>query len=826
MKTKRSTLIGLLSTLLVIVTVLSSVLVFTATAGSSEPEDASDDRYVYATNVDDLFAEVVNWYPSSWAKGATWKVTDEDGHGILLLDLNEIGDYDVVEIGIGDSSKSYLDFAFLSEAPVEGEKLALVGDVRSYNGGDKKKAGLLYYADIPEGANYLAIRARSGGWNLTCPRSIAFERTDSNLLNSSLDSYAYPMNKVVPSMAVITNKGKYDVVHNGDYSTALIPIEGTTFDAVTFRSNAACDTTTYAFLTEAPVPSGDVSFAGGMTATASAADGETVKIPEDAKYLAVLYKEWNYGTSKVDFYAPFSITFVNWAAIPSTATTKTVSASLEADGCIYGWDKDDNSHKWLETDSNGGKTGLIDLTVTDRDYAEVSFTVGSSKYLGYAFLNKTPVLGEKVSYTGGATAITEVTDRDKGTVVTVSIPYDATTIVVWMKDEGSSTNFAPSAISLTYEEEVKAPYGLELKTSAEARLNANSGLRFTTRIPTAELAGLDYTVGTLIFPTDALDGALTVDTEGALNIVMENGVAGNEYTYFTAAMTDIIAQNYAREFTAVSYIKVGGKYYYTAAAASSVYEAAVETHKANAEDANADAVRAYIDGVVVIENGKQVMPYDGYEHALTATYEFANSNSSFNLTVTGENLTVDSLKTVIIDGKIYTGGWELVDGKLVVVAAYSPMQDSSLSEFNYPMESITPADGCITYYLKDVKGLTSDEYKADPDCHMYVVSDEYSDYRIAFINIEGTVFTKAKFTGNKASYMGWFWLEEMPTLGEAINFAGGMQGILETPRGSGSQTGAQTIEPGSKVLAVVYQRPASEGTGVQNVLPEGILFLK
>ena len=650
MKTKRSTLIGLLSTLLVIVTVLSSVLVFTATAGATEPEDASDDRYVYADEQSDLTDEIQELI-FNWDDPTTWYDDDSGADdGFLIIDLNEVGDYDIVEIGIGKSSKNYLYFAFLEEMPeAAGDEVVLTEGttVTKYEkSGDKYKnkfAGLVYYADIPEGANYLAIRARSWGTGI-CPYSLAFERTNSNLLNSSLDSYAYPMSNVVPSMAVISNKGVYDVVNYGDYSTALIPIEGTTFDAVTFQSNAAYDTTTYAFLTETPVPTKSVSFAGGMTAITKAADGEVVKIPEDAKYLAVLYKEYNYDTSKVDIYLPDSITFVNWVGVSSTIETTTVSASLEADGCIYGWDKDDNSHKWVETDSDGGKTGLIDLR--DHDYSKVSFTVGSSAYLGYAFLNKTPVLGEKVSYAGGATKFTEPT-VSAGQTVEVNIPADATTIVVWMKDAGDSTNFAPSAISLTYVEVIEAPYDLELKLGAEARLNANSGLRFTTRIPTAELAGLDYTVGTLIFPTDKLNGALTVDTDGVLNIEMTNGVAGNEYTYFSAAMTSIFAQNYAREFTAVSYIEVGGKYYYTAATSSSVYEAAVETYKANEEDANADAVRAYIDGVVVIEGGKQVMPYDGYEHALTATI------TDGTLTITGDA----ALATVIIDGVIYTGGW-------------------------------------------------------------------------------------------------------------------------------------------------------------------------
>ncbi|MBR6546425.1 MAG: hypothetical protein IKT72_05820, partial [Clostridia bacterium] len=70
MKTKRSTLISLLSTLLVIVTVLTSVLVFTATA-DTEPEDASDDRYVYADEQSDLIDEVQELI-FDWSNPTTW----------------------------------------------------------------------------------------------------------------------------------------------------------------------------------------------------------------------------------------------------------------------------------------------------------------------------------------------------------------------------------------------------------------------------------------------------------------------------------------------------------------------------------------------------------------------------------------------------------------------------------------------------------------------------------------------------------------------------------------------------------------------------------
>ncbi|MBR6546447.1 MAG: hypothetical protein IKT72_05940, partial [Clostridia bacterium] len=567
----------------------------------TEPEDASDDRYVYADEQSDLIDEVQELI-FDWSNPTTW-YDDTSGadDGFLIIDLNEIGDYDIVEIGIGKSNGNYLYFAFLEEKPTaagdavvltEGTKVTKYEKQTTGSTSYKQKfAGLVYYADIPEGANYLAIRARSWGTGI-CPYSLAFERTDSNLLNSNLDSYAYPMSKVIPSMAVITN-GKYEVVNFGDYSTALIPIEGTTFDAVTFQSNATYDATIYAFLTATPVPTKSVSFAGGMTGTASAADGETVKIPEDAKYLAVLYKEYNYSTKQVDVYLPESIVFrstdvLSWGKIPAVKEAVTVQyeSLTQSKGFIYGWGS--GPHEFEASGDSGHRVGFVD--VSDRDYTKVSFVVGdnSKGYLGYSFLTEIPEIGENASYASGYSGFVEH-EGMKGRTISVSVPSNAKAVMIWMQDNGDSTDFSPASIALTYEVEREIPYGLELKLGAEARLGSTSGLRFTSRIPTEELAGLgDYTIGVLIFPTDYLGlGALTVESEGALNIVMTRGVAGGDYTYFSATMTNIIAQNYARSFTAVSYIKIDGKYYYTEATTSSIYEAAVATYKANAEDANA-----------------------------------------------------------------------------------------------------------------------------------------------------------------------------------------------------------------------------------------------
>jgi hypothetical protein len=70
-----------------------------------------------------------------------------------------------------------------------------------------------------------------------------------------------------------------------------------------------------------------------------------------------------------------------------------------------------------------------------------------------------------------------------------------------------------------------------------------------------------------------------------------------------------------------------------------------------------ETVRGFINGVVIIENGEQLEAYEGYAHPLSA------SITDGILTITGENLTEDALKSVIYNGRTFTSGWIFADGK-------------------------------------------------------------------------------------------------------------------------------------------------------------------
>lgn len=243
---------------------------------------------------------------------------------------------------------------------------------------------------------------------------------------------------------------------------------------------------------------------------------------------------------------------------------------------------------------------------------------------------------------------------------------------------GSALKAKGETITLTENTTVCA-FGVSLLEGASARAAEHSGLRFETVIdaPLYEAIGaaeLPCNLGTLIIPTDLLGS--TEFTAEALDAAekpyIELTAADSAYPTinpdgsisFFAAIVDIKSQNYARKFSAISYIELGGVRVYTEYSAAdnsrSVYEVACASDKAAPDSAYASVIRGFINGVVEIKEGAQVAPYAGYEHPLTATVE------SGVLTISAaEALTAEDLKTVILDGVNYTGGWTVSDGKLV-----------------------------------------------------------------------------------------------------------------------------------------------------------------
>lgn len=213
-----------------------------------------------------------------------------------------------------------------------------------------------------------------------------------------------------------------------------------------------------------------------------------------------------------------------------------------------------------------------------------------------------------------------------------------------------------------------APSSFTLKDGASIRLvEGDSGLRFETRILTSELNALkaegNVIVGTLIIPTDKLTGELTLDTPDAMNLVGNGTVDGDE-TVFYAAIVDILPQNYARKFSARSYVKVGdGEPMYTAYSdaknARSVHEVAVEAW--NGSYKNDSIVKGYLDKVVVIDAFmNQTSAAKGY----VSPFLVSHGDSTLTITAKDGTLVYDDVATILLDGRAYTGGWTVAGNKL------------------------------------------------------------------------------------------------------------------------------------------------------------------
>ncbi len=226
---------------------------------------------------------------------------------------------------------------------------------------------------------------------------------------------------------------------------------------------------------------------------------------------------------------------------------------------------------------------------------------------------------------------------------------------------------------------------VELLAGASIRLDSvASGLRFETAM-TEGLAralaagGLTFKVGTLVVPTDKLGE--TVFTKEALlaagikfvemttkhsGVIAQKGV----YTLY-ATLTDIFGANYTRAFSAISYIEVegnGASYVsYTAYSegdnSRSVYEVAAKAYVDGAALSTEQLaiLESYLDSVVVLDADlKLAGGIDGYVSPYTVSYD----GSVITISIEGGEIAEGDIVTLVIDGRTYTSGWTVSDGKV------------------------------------------------------------------------------------------------------------------------------------------------------------------
>lgn len=278
----------------------------------------------------------------------------------------------------------------------------------------------------------------------------------------------------------------------------------------------------------------------------------------------------------------------------------------------------------------------------------------------------------------------------------LTVNTGATTDLNTLQIKKTSTAVADSAIAF---DDVRVTTGvdsakmatLETLSGASIRLGnsaSESGIRFSFRILKEKYEALKAQgaeIGAMIVPTDWLTSgklsALTHEAVSALSadeqaMVIDQILVGfdekeSDETYgcFHVSIVKVLAQNYARAFTAVAYVKNGDSYTYSVLSNSrSVVEVAhkyaISDEYAGAGETKQGIADAYRNKVVFIEStddGLALSTIEGY----TTPYTLEYANNILKISGVG----AEDIAAIVIDGTVYTSGWA-ADGENAISAPY------------------------------------------------------------------------------------------------------------------------------------------------------------
>lgn len=359
----------------------------------------------------------------------------EDGH-IYTADADlkaafiEITDtvFDTVTLTV-NSKTGATGWAFLTEMPALGEAASYADGYDTFHWTD---AG--YSSEdivIPIDANYLAVYYQDSVTEPFCPETITFNQT----------TYSYPMDQLTSVDGYFnrqnntSNKAPTFEVSTSGENIAFVDLKDLDYNTVTLLGNANNESGWYTFVTKRPINDGEkISYAMNCSGANwfGLGDGPvTVTIPDNAAYMVVLY---NY-SNKTPTY-PQSIVFSNSDTAPSEMLKNDTLDSYE-----YPMEEIKPSMGTIANDGNkfiqnywwvGSYVGIEDCV-----FDKVTFEIGESGKMYYAFLTAYPTLDQAVSFAGGATKTTELTGA-VGEKISVSIPDDAVCLYIYRHDWNES----------------------------------------------------------------------------------------------------------------------------------------------------------------------------------------------------------------------------------------------------------------------------------------------------------------------------------------------------------------------------------------------------
>ncbi len=234
---------------------------------------------------------------------------------------------------------------------------------------------------------------------------------------------------------------------------------------------------------------------------------------------------------------------------------------------------------------------------------------------------------------------------------------------------------------------------VSLRDGASIRMDGeHSGIRFEAEIGSALLAlldenGFDYEVGVIITPTDLIAGEFTL--EGLVGIkhqiLTSSGVSlreeGNRSVLY-ASLIDILAQNYARAFSARAFVKIAADEeivvysgYEAAKNSRSIYEVAKAAYADipyGYTDEQLAIVRGYIDGVLVLDEELLIRLDQVTAHGYASPYTVSYVDGHLII----KKPAGQTLATILV-GTRYIDDWTVSDDGTTVTASFTIDSDDS-----------------------------------------------------------------------------------------------------------------------------------------------------
>ena len=550
-----------------------------------------------------------------------------------------------------------------------------------------------------------------------------------NLQNEALKSYSYPMDQVLPSSGSITytkeDLKEHKYVSADDWKVAFVEITDTVFDFVTITPAAENDYIAWSFLTCMPSLKSTVSYASGYTKLVESDTGEpvTVAIPTDANYLVVYVADADASVR------PESVTFTK-------SKTPTVLDNLQSDTLteysypienIYRSQGTIQSSNNRYIPSNHWVTSFVDISGCT--FNQVTLGVNAETgLLGYSFLTERPNMYDYVSFAKGYSSMIWIDGNESNvTKVTLAVPEDANCLVLYYMDPSADPSVNPNYSIISYVPAYVKFEKVENLVDPNKTPLENLQDEKLTRYE-YPLSAVTPSEGTITYGEAADKRKFISSAEWKVALVDITGCTFDYVTFGVDDSVDYIAYSFLTRMPSVNSVVsfAGG------------YNKLIESR--TGEDVTVTIpTDATVLVVYVLEPGSVVSP------------------TSITFTKSEEKTPLENL------------------------------QDATLPEYSYPVETILPSQGTLTERTEGFRYIPSDEWVT------------------AFVDITGCAFDQLSLAVNaETGLLGYTFLTSRPHMYEYVKFAGDYTGWIWANTAEGDDSLITVNIPSDATCLVVY----------------------